>query len=161
MVKDKCFDVKLPPLKDSQEFLAYDPDTGIFTWAKDKGKMKAGAIAGNSTGSSGYWKIRFNKQNYLAHRLAYYFMTGDDPSSMDVDHINGVRQDNRWCNLRLLNRSDNVANRRKCKNYQRTRGGRYIARIHLNYRHMHVGIFDTPEEATAAALAEKKRLRNL
>ena len=161
MEKDKCSEVKLPKLSIIKEFFDYNPDTGIFKWAKNKGKMKAGSIAGNLVSDTGYWKIRFNKQNYLAHRLAFYIMTGEYPEGMDIDHINGDRSDNRWCNLRKLNRSDNVAHRKVCKNYICNRNGRFTARIHVNYQNITVGTFDTPEEATAAALFKKKELRNL
>ncbi len=51
----------------------------------------------------------FNQKLYKVHRLIWLWMTGDWPEK-DIDHINGVRDDNRWINLRLADDKRNQQN---------------------------------------------------
>ena len=81
-----------------EEQVSYDPDTGIFTWIVAKSKIVKGSRAGGLT-EKGYRKIKINGKKYFEHRLAVYFMTGSWPED-EVDHINHVKDDNRWENLR-------------------------------------------------------------
>jgi hypothetical protein len=71
----------------------------------------------------GYLKICtcFNcveKRQYL-HRAMWEAFVGPIPKSMQVDHINGIRDDNRLINLRLLNNRDNT---QEAKNRERKKG---------------------------------------
>ena len=89
--------------------ISYDPETGVFTWLKNgKGRyMRAGAVAG-SKHCAGYVQIYFGGKNYLAHRLAWFWVHGEWPN--EVDHANGDRMDNRLANLRLCSRLENTWN---------------------------------------------------
>lgn len=146
-------------------FLQYDPDTGAFTWMRNVsiGK-KAGDAAGGMTAER-YIAISFENRTYKAHRLAWLYMTGDWPVG-DIDHINGVRSDNRWRNLRDVPRSINVQNQRRAQVHnragllgvQKRSPGRYRARIIKGGCAHDLGTFDTPEKAHAAYLAAKRRL---
>lgn len=138
------------------ESLTYCPSTGLFHWAEgSKPYNKYGHKPAGSEGKNGYIYITFNRKKYLAHRLAFYFMEGDFPEiSMDVDHINGIRSDNRFCNLRLCNRADNLANsnlasgglpRGTTKN-----GSGFMARIRRNNQVFYIGTYRTPSEASKA-----------
>lgn len=92
-----------------KEHLNYDPDTGLFTRAKDLGNgVKAGSPAGGLN-SHGYVSVRVAGSTYRAHRLAWLFMYGVHPSGV-VDHINQVRTDNRIANLRDVSQRLNSRN---------------------------------------------------
>ena len=89
--------------------LNYEPETGIFTWKKAKrGHTKAGAKAGTIR-PNGYINITINRKPYYAHRLAWFYTTGQWPTH-HIDHINGVRDDNRIENLREADRKSTRLN---------------------------------------------------
>lgn len=118
---------KVSPLLSVLNFpLLYSPDTGEFFWAEDTGKKKKDSLAGSLNKSLGYWTIRYNKKLYYAHRLAFLALTGDLPES-HVDHINGIRSDNRWCNLRPASHRQNLSYRGKPKNNTSGQKGVYWA----------------------------------
>ena len=77
--------------------LHYDPETGLWTWRVNKGRVKAGSIAGCST--RGYWVLRVDQHNYLSHILAWFYMTGEWPEH-EVDHRDLDKGNNHWDNLR-------------------------------------------------------------
>jgi hypothetical protein len=97
------------------------------------------------------------KKDYQAHRLAFLWMTGSFPAS-EVDHINGVRDDNRWGNLRAVTPTQNAQNQRLPSNnksgvigvHWNKQANRWCARIKVNGRVVHIGLFSTLEEAVAA-----------
>ncbi|MCK4758405.1 MAG: HNH endonuclease [Candidatus Aminicenantes bacterium] len=91
-----------------KKLLHYDPETGIFTRLISTQGKKKNSIAGAKT-NLGYIKIIINKKPYLAHRLAWLYMTGEWPVE-DTDHIDHVRDNNRWNNLREVSRSENLKN---------------------------------------------------
>lgn len=96
-----------------QQILEYEPSTGEFRWKvfRNAHGAKQGDIAGG-VNAIGYRAICINYKLYAAHRLAWIIMTGSWPSS-EIDHINGVRDDNRWVNLREATSSQNKHNRTK------------------------------------------------
>lgn len=92
-----------------KELLHYDPDTGVFTWLTGQ---RAGLVAGSMYGF-GYIMIKINQCRFCAHRLAFLYIDGEFPAD-DVDHINRIRDDNRWRNLRRATAKQNQEN--KCTN---------------------------------------------
>ncbi|NNR90766.1 HNH endonuclease [Escherichia coli] len=72
----------------------------------------AGKVAGLLE-SNGYIRIRINGIKWLAHRIVWVMFNGDIPEGMEIDHINGIRHDNRIENLRLVKKSANQRNRIK------------------------------------------------
>lgn len=93
-----------------KELFSYDPLTGVFVNLQSSGKRKAGNIAG-SKHNAGYVKIFADGASYLAHRLAHLYMIGELPTE-HMDHINHIRSDNRWENLRMVGRNENNRNKR-------------------------------------------------
>lgn len=91
-----------------KELFNYNADSGIFTRLITTGpSSKKGDIVGCLT-STGYLGVNINKKTYLLHRLAFVYMNDELPEI--VDHINGIRTDNSWNNLRNVNRSQNGCN---------------------------------------------------
>jgi hypothetical protein len=134
--------------------LSYDPDTGIFTWIKSRRGHRAGRVAGSRM-LIGYRAIGIDGVKYYAHRLAVLHQTGRWHEAQ-VDHINGDRVDNRWCNLRGATNSQNAANTPPRSNNTLglkgvSRNGKgWRARIVQSGREIHLGTFASPEEASAA-----------
>jgi hypothetical protein len=105
-----------------QDLLNYDPDSGIWTWRNPlpRSKMKPGDLAGRIT-SHGRRQIRIASGFYYSARLAFLYMTGDWPVDQ-VDHINRIRDDDRWINLREATQSQNSFNRTWCEASGEMRG---------------------------------------
>ena len=98
------------PLRKLKEFLTYIPDTGLFIWNVSRGKAKKGNIAGVMCKDRGYIRIQVDGILYHGHRLAWYFIHGSIPQG-EIDHINGVKTDNRIENLRPVDRAINNQNK--------------------------------------------------
>lgn len=133
-----------------RELFDYDPATGIVIWKIARQRRKAGVRAGPEK-TTNYMHVLFEGHSIQLHRMAWALQTGTWPSNL-IDHVNGVRSDNRWCNLREATPHQNQRNRGPnkarsgFKGVTRHRGGRYQAQINSRY----LGLFPTPEEAAAA-----------
>jgi len=145
--------------------LDYDPETGAFTWkVRRSGTARAGSIAGTIF-SGGYLGIRVDGRAYKAHRLAFLWMNGVFPSDQ-VDHRNGVRDDNRWSNLREVTQAENQQNIGTARRHNRSSGllgawrhrDKWRSKIWFGGKQIHVGSFSTAEEAHAAYLKAKDEL---
>lgn len=152
-----------------KKLLRYDPETGIFTRAHIDTTCPnlSARWLGKSAGGvshNGYVMVHVAGVRTQAHRLAWLYMTGLWPA-LDIDHINGVRTDNRWANLREVTRQANLQNQRKASKNNvcgllgvSPKRGKFQARIMVDRKQRRLGVFDTPEEAHAAYLAAKRRL---
>jgi hypothetical protein len=137
-----------------RELLAYDPETGVFTWRSSRCGVAAGSVAG-SRKSNGYIKVKVGGRMYRSHRLAWFYVTGVWPVGQ-LDHINGIRDDNRIANLREATNAENQQNS-KCrsgsasgfKGVTRKRNA-WRARIKRGGRFIYLGAYKTREEAHAA-----------
>jgi len=99
--------------------LDYDPKTGIFKWRRnpDMGPRWNGRFPGKIAGYinlRGYCLINLSHRDYLAHRLAWFYVTGRWPENL-IDHKNSVVNDNRFDNLRESTQSQNMMNRKPKK----------------------------------------------
>lgn len=133
-----------------KELVDYCPGTGTFTLKKYRGgRVKAGEKLGSMT-SKGYIDIKVDGKTYKAHRLAFVYMEGSAPN--EVDHINRVRDDNRWSNLRAITRGDNCRNRGGANKdglpsgiYRHRR--KFKVMVGVDYNPIYLGLFNTVEEA--------------
>ena len=154
----------LPDKEVLEELLTYDPETGVFTWKwrpehyfqnhaaywawnqKHKNK-RAGCV-----NPEGYRQIRILDTVLQENRLAYYWVHGEQPQ--DVDHKNGVVDDNRICNLRGGSHKANQRNMKLRKDSKsgytgiREVRGRFQVR-NWNGTREQSKTFDTLEEAIA------------
>lgn len=139
-----------------KKILNYDPKTGVFTWSKNA-KRNKGKIAGTTLRDS-YIRIKITEVQYMAHRLAWLYMTGNWPKNL-IDHINLDRSDNKFANLREANHMQNSHNRLGKKKrgkvkykgvYEHVKYNKYVAEIMHKGTRMYLGIFDTQEKARDA-----------
>lgn len=91
-----------------KEVLHYEPSTGDFTWLKSLRVGSVGKMAGTLTQDRRVHIAVFGKV-YKASRLAVLYMTGEWPLG-EVDHINRIPNDDRWVNLRVVTRGQNMQN---------------------------------------------------
>lgn len=140
-----------------RELLDYDPVTGVFRWKVERRRhgmhAKPGDVAGHRH-IKGYLTIGIDGRKYLAHRLAWLFVYGASPRQ--IDHRDGKRDNNSIQNLRSATSAQNSANSARhrdgaCgfKGVSRD-GRRFSARIFRNGKRIHIGNFDTPEDAARA-----------
>ena len=150
-----------------KELLHYDPVTGVFTWRYRTSAPKAwntryAGREASAPAKSGYRMFGITTKgrscNFLCHRAAFAWMTGDwPPESEHVDHINGVKTDNRWGNLRLVTVKQNHMNMHKVKSPLGFKGvckpphtKRYRSTIRVDGKNHYLGYFETPREAARA-----------
>ena len=163
----------IPFAKYVRDCFDYDPDTGVLRWKPDRPashfrtevgrKVWRTQFAGKVAGSrrpDGYEAVRIGAySNLRVHRIACLIVNGEWIHG-EVDHINGVKYDNRWSNLRVVSRMENMRNAPVRKDtpfgvrgvYQATKGG-FEARIGMNGKMLQLGVFETVKEAIAARLA--------
>lgn len=146
-----------------RELLHYDPLTGLFIRIVRRGKEKIGSTAGRID-SFGHRQIGIDGRRYLAHRLAWLYMTGVWPIDQ-IDHINGVPDGNQWSNLRQATGSQNQQNLRKAKGNSKSgllgvcaSRGKWMASITCGGKQKHLGYFETPQMAHEAYIAAKFKM---
>lgn len=159
------------------EILSYDPDTGVFTWKArtaecfvNEGSCKAwnSRYAGKEAGGidrKGYRVLHIGSDLYKAHRLAWKCHFGVEPDQ--IDHVNGIKDDNSIANLRDVSNAENCRNTAIPRNnssgaigvskYEFKGKLLWLARIRVNDKLKHLGYFDNFDDAvTARKLAESQ-----
>jgi hypothetical protein len=152
-----------------KELLHYDPLTGIFTrkvrtaQRHQVGDRADFIISGGN--QVGYYRVTVDSVRYMAHRLAWFYVHGVWPAE-DIDHKDGDRGNNRIDNLRDVTNQVNRENIRKPRKDNESGflgvvfhapTNRWRARIQLNGKGRHIGLYDTAEEAHQAYLVEKRK----
>jgi hypothetical protein len=139
-----------------RELLSYDTDTGKFTWLV---RRSSKAFPGDEAGSiqtAGYRQIVVDRRTYVAHRLAWFYHFGEWPADQ-LDHINGIRDDNRIANLRPANQHVNNHNAARrpdassgARGVAQYKLGKWRAHITVYGTRLHLGVFRSLEEAVRA-----------
>lgn len=150
-------------IEEARRRLAYDPATGRLTWKMCRDSNKIGNEA-KSLDVAGYVQVNIAGTVVKGHRLAWYIHYGEWPDG-HIDHINGIRNDNRIENLRVVTNAINCQNKRKALPKSKTGvlgvvkvGERYQANIHFNRKKRYLGTYATAEEAHAVYVDAKRRL---
>jgi hypothetical protein len=100
--------------KEVKELFTYNPEIGILKWRKSGKGRKKSAIAGNIN-SKGYVVVCVKGKSYKAHKLIWLGMTGFFPKNQ-IDHIDRIKHNNKWKNLRDVTQFQNMRNRGLQKN---------------------------------------------
>lgn len=145
------------PIEVIRFVLNYDSQTGVLRWrVSTAGTANAGNVAGGRDGR-GYQSIKLFGRKYYAHRLAWVIICGEWPSKI-IDHINGDILDNRWCNLREVDYSQNMINACLHSNNKsgfkgmsfNARKQKWAAFISAKKKGTFLGYFDKAEQAAEA-----------
>lgn len=162
-----------PPTNVLRQLLEYDPYTGKLFWRKRDRKLfssdrdwkkwntrYAEQEAFTSADRYGYLIGSIFSHVYRAHRIIWMMHFGGIENGLEIDHINGARDDNRISNLRTATVSQNRSNARMPSNntsgvkgvawYARTK--KWKAQTKVNGKRKHLGYFSTIAEAEAAYL---------
>lgn len=153
--------------------LLYDPEVGLFIRRFDvwTGRHRNVLIAAEGTVADlphceGYLRVSLFGRQYLSHRLAWLYMTGEWPVNM-IDHRDGNRRNNRWENLRDVTNAVNMQNCRSAHIDSRSgllgahwdeARGVWQSKIMVNGHAIYLGRFDTPDEAHQAYMVAKRHL---
>ena len=143
-------DIKeLPSLEELKRKYSYDPETGLLT-----SKAKHTVITAKNC--KGYIVVRINLKEFMAHRVIWKLMTGEDPGSDLIDHINQNKSDNTWSNLRRQDHSGNLVN--NSSPCYRRHGNRWVARVGYKGKLVLYKYFVEEQDAIDAVKEVKKAL---
>jgi hypothetical protein len=160
---------QFPDVELINSLFVHDQEKGILIWReRPASEFKTAASHSSfmarcfnkragSFCSNGYRKISISKHLYSEQKLIWKLTYGEDViyPEFEIDHINGVRSDNRISNLRKVTKSDNQRNgSMRQNNKSGVNGvnwcnpkGKWIARIWAGKRHLYLGQFDDLQEA--------------
>ena len=141
----------------------YEPETGHFRATTNRPHRKAVDICGTPS-EWGYINLRAGDVRMFAHRAAWLVVYGTSAPGV-IDHINGIKTDNRIANLRCVSDRVNAENKRVARVDNVTgllgvspcRSG-YRAILHVRGKQHYLGAYKTPEEAHAVYVEKKRQL---
>jgi len=146
----------------AHELFRYDPVAGkLFNRITRSSRARVDKEAGGY--AEGYRTLHFDGKRERSHRVIWEMFKGPIPERMEIDHIAGVKDDNRLSQLRLVTCQEQMANRKigssntsGCMGVFRSRN-KWVAEIMVNYKSAYLGSFDKIEDAiTARKEAEVK-----
>lgn len=157
------------PLRHMRKVISYDHETGVLTWKVNiSNSMPAGSTAGSLT-AKGYINIIFQGMSYKAHRTAWVlFNSKQIRQGYEIDHVNGIKSDNRIANLRQVSHRTNLENLQHAVAGSETgvlgvtrcmssKLNPYKTQIRANGKIKYLGVFPTKEDAHAAYLEAKRK----
>lgn len=167
MAESKTMDIAV-----LRQLLTYDPETGVLTWQSRPREMFLSEVSWKrwntryarkaalrtADGHGYYVGAVFHKQ-YISHRVIWAMAYGEWPDK--IDHINGVKTDNRIANLRSVTQAENLRNAAlRSDNKSGVSGvhwqenlGKWRAEITVDGVNIHLGRFASFQEACAVRSA--------
>ena len=170
----------LPTPEQLRQLLRYEPETGKLFWRERTPEMFVDGNNGTAAGRCAQWNARYAnrpaftapmKTGYLsgrafgathyAHRVAWAIFEGCWPTGQ-IDHVNGVRSDNRRSNMRDVSLEENMRNvKRRVDNSSGQTGVDFHKTLNLWRARAGagtIGYFKTRPEAVAARKADEKAI---
>lgn len=146
------------------EIFWYDIETGELRWKIGPG---GGIRCGDAAGCKddrGYWQVSYKRKKYRIHRIVYEMFHGKIPEGKEIDHKNRMKSNNQISNLRVATNSEN--HRNISATSRNTSGfvgvawdksrSKWVARVKVPGRNIHLGRFTSKPDACAARLAGEK-----
>jgi hypothetical protein len=151
------------------ELFEYNPVSGIVIWKTSRcNKIKVGNTVSHR-GCGGYIQVRIEGRLWMLHRIIWKIQTGNWPTGF-IDHINGIRDDNSWSNLRDVTPFVNGQNRKGPDKDSTTgylgvcfckQSKKFKAQMTVNKIRVLNKLFDTPEEASNAYQQAKEKYHHI
>lgn len=135
--------------------VSYDPETGHFTRLVRTGRRHHIGDRADCLDGQGYRFVVIDKERFLAHRLAHFYMTGEWPEHV-IDHRDRDGTNNAWNNLKPCTQSENMQNQGPRTNnstgYKNVykRGTKYVGQRMVQGVLRRTPLFSTPEAANQA-----------
>ena len=142
----------------------FEYNNGLLYWNIKKQGVRYGTLVGTPD-TQGYLKVRYQYKWYRVHRIVYELFNGSIDKDLEIDHINGVKTDNRIENLRLATRRENSRNRAKSKKntsgivgvWKCSKTNKWRAGIKIQGKQINLGSFKNKDEAIEARSTAEKQ----
>ncbi len=156
----------MPSYQELNALFYYEASTGKLLWRYrfDRpvwfNEKYAGKEAGRK-GDRGYRDVVINGAFYRSHRVIWAMLHDETP--IEIDHVNGIRDDNREENLRASNSSLNHRNYRMSTrntsgfNGVMRRKEKWEAYVRIDRKRRSLGFFEKKEDAIAARKEANKK----
>ncbi|WPM80987.1 HNH endonuclease signature motif containing protein [Brucella pseudintermedia] len=160
----------LPPRDELRRLFEFDADQGLLFWRYRQDRSPqwngrfAGKVVGGPSHQHGYWVTCMTGLGpVLVHRVIWKWMFDTDPEF--IDHRDGNPSNNRLCNLREASRKDNMRNKKPHRGKLLPKGVSFVtgrtdlfrATIYSNKKSVHLGCFDSADDAHAAYVNAAKK----
>ncbi len=144
--------------------LEYYPDTGVFLWLVDGDNFKKADVADKGGSSKYYRYISINDNTFMAHRVAWLCVMREWPKEQ-IDHVDHVKNNNIFSNLREVSNAENSRNMPLSKNNKSGVSGviqckqktKWLAQINVNKQPLILGYFEDKFEAICARLSANNK----
>jgi hypothetical protein len=140
---------------------------GKLYWKNNKGKRTKENEEAGRKNNNGYRQIVIKSRFYSTHRLIFLMHYGYLPDY--IDHINGIKDDNRIENLRQATKSQNNQNTKLQKNNTsgckgvswQSRAKKWVAYTKVNNKRIHLGSFVDKELAELVAVEARNKYHGI
>jgi len=146
----------------------YDAESGMLLWRNSNGRNVKPWQEAKALNGHGYYTVKVNGTSYSVHRLIWLYVYGSFPNKY-IDHKNKIRNDNRLCNLRDVNTTDNAQNISLPSHNKSGHIGVswfknhncWTVYVKVNKKNKWLGYYKNLDDAVAARKAGEKQYYNL